>query len=162
MVMMEIPNRSLEMIIATSFPGYDSRMSEATSRPKVMKPYTPEGDMINTFQVSTPPNRTDATRWTHLWGCRRANRKAWRAQRWTPSGGAAGSACCCRSLCRLHGTATHTHTHMFWRELPETSACFRRILNDKNLFLSYDMVFLKYVSKYFFKYCICKNRNILL
>lgn len=29
------------MIMTTSFPGYDIKMSEATSRPNVMKPYTP-------------------------------------------------------------------------------------------------------------------------
>lgn len=41
MVMIEIPNSSLAIIITTSFPGYDIRISEATSRPNVRKPNTP-------------------------------------------------------------------------------------------------------------------------
>ena len=31
------------MIMTTSFPGYDIKISEATARPKVRKPYTPGG-----------------------------------------------------------------------------------------------------------------------
>ena len=42
--MIEIPNRSLAMIMTTSFPGYDIRMSDATTRPNVRKPNTPETD----------------------------------------------------------------------------------------------------------------------
>lgn len=45
MVMIDIPKSSLEMIMTTSFPGYDIKISEATSRPNVRKPYTPgDGD----------------------------------------------------------------------------------------------------------------------
>lgn len=41
--MIDIPKSSLEMIMTTSFPGYDIKISEATTRPNVMKPYTPGG-----------------------------------------------------------------------------------------------------------------------
>lgn len=41
MVTIDIPKRSLAMIITTSFPGYDIKISEATACPNVKKPYTP-------------------------------------------------------------------------------------------------------------------------
>lgn len=41
MVIIDIPKSSLEMIMTTSFPEYDIKMSEATARPNVRKPYTP-------------------------------------------------------------------------------------------------------------------------
>lgn len=41
MVIIDIPKSNLEMIMTTSFPGYDIKISEATARPNVMKPNTP-------------------------------------------------------------------------------------------------------------------------
>lgn len=43
--------------------------------------------------------------WTDQWECRWSDKRSWRAWRWPPSGRASGSPCCCRWLCRLHGTA---------------------------------------------------------
>lgn len=41
MVIIDIRKSSLEMIMTTSFPGYDIKISEATARPNVRNPYTP-------------------------------------------------------------------------------------------------------------------------
>lgn len=40
-MIIDIPKSSLAMIMTTSSPGYDIKISEATSRPNVMKPNTP-------------------------------------------------------------------------------------------------------------------------
>lgn len=65
-MIIEMPKSSLEMIMATSFPGYDIKISEATTRPKVKKPYTPRGgertsdsqllreEEMNSVEVNSP------------------------------------------------------------------------------------------------------------
>lgn len=56
MVMIDIPNSSLAMIMTTSFPGYDIRISAATVRPNVRKPKIPknrERDMTDSLTAPT-------------------------------------------------------------------------------------------------------------
>lgn len=57
MVIIDIPKSSLETIMTTSFPGYDIKISEATSSPNVKKPYTP-GEEESGFDRELPADNT--------------------------------------------------------------------------------------------------------
>lgn len=71
MVIIDIPKSSLETIMTTSFPGYDIKISEATSSPNVKKPYTP-GEEESGFDRQLPNKQIIRLFWegTHQLECK--------------------------------------------------------------------------------------------
>lgn len=71
MVIIDIPKSSLETIMTTSFPGYDIKISEATSCPNVKKPYTP-GEEESGFDGELPSKQIIHLFWevTHHLVCK--------------------------------------------------------------------------------------------
>lgn len=92
------------------------------------------GDMVGGSRQSHDALLAGLRRGKHLSGCRRVNRRTWRAWRCTPSGRASGSPYCCRWQCRLHGTAG-THRHSMWSEIPQWIKIY--IYNDNNVWWQY-------------------------